>query len=48
MSQIAGPIQKAIGDGGLYTMFAGLLALSSLGIVFIARESSPTDFRLQV
>lgn len=39
MSQVAAPIQSAIGDGGLYTLFAGLLALSSLGILFIARES---------
>ena len=39
MSQIAAPIRDAIGDGGLYTMFAGLLALSSLGIIFIARKS---------
>ncbi|WVR06869.1 hypothetical protein IAU60_003905 [Kwoniella sp. DSM 27419] len=29
MSQIAVPIRNAIGDGGLYTLFAGLLALSS-------------------
>lgn len=36
MSQVAAPIQDAIGDGGLYTLFAGLLALSSLGILFVA------------
>lgn len=43
MSQIAAPIQDAIGDGGLYTMFAGLLALSCLGIMFIAREYRSLD-----
>jgi hypothetical protein len=39
MSQIARPIQDAIGDGGLYTIFAGLLTMSSLGIMLVARES---------
>lgn len=38
MSQIARPIQDAIGDGGLYTIFAGMLALSSLGIMLVARK----------
>lgn len=42
MSQIARPIQDAIGDGGLYTIFAGLLTLSSFGIMLVARESSPS------
>ncbi|WVQ73955.1 hypothetical protein IAR50_003536 [Cryptococcus sp. DSM 104548] len=28
MSQIAAPIRNAIGDGGLYTLFAGVLALA--------------------
>ncbi|WRT66560.1 uncharacterized protein IL334_003519 [Kwoniella shivajii] len=36
MSQIAVPIRNAIGDGGLYTLFAGLLALSSAALVLIA------------
>jgi hypothetical protein len=40
MSQIARPIQDAIGDGGLYTIFAGLLALSSMGIMLVARKFS--------
>jgi hypothetical protein len=39
MSQIARPVQDAIGDGGLYTIFAGLLTMSSLGIMLVARES---------
>lgn len=43
MSQIASPILKSIGDGGLYTIFAGLLALSSLGIIFVARKSLVMD-----
>ena len=45
MSQIARPIQDAIGDGGLYTIFAGLLTMSSLGIMLVARESPKTLFR---
>jgi len=48
MSQIARPIQDAIGDGGLYTIFAGLLALSSMGIMLVARKSRhviPLDSR---
>jgi len=40
MSQIARPIQDAIGDGGLYTIFAGLLTMSSLGIMLVARKST--------
>ncbi|ORY32921.1 major facilitator superfamily domain-containing protein [Naematelia encephala] len=32
LSQVALPIQNAIGDGGLYTLFAGLLCLSCSGI----------------
>ncbi|WVF71357.1 hypothetical protein IAT40_006161 [Kwoniella sp. CBS 6097] len=36
MSQIAVPIRNAIGDGGLYTLFAGLLALSSAIMVLLA------------
>ncbi|EIW70508.1 hypothetical protein TREMEDRAFT_28934 [Tremella mesenterica DSM 1558] len=31
-SQCAVPLRNAIGDGGLYTMFAGLLALSCAGL----------------
>ncbi|WWC61983.1 uncharacterized protein I303_104570 [Kwoniella dejecticola CBS 10117] len=36
MSQIAVPIRNGIGDGGLYTLFAGLLALSCAGLVLLA------------
>ncbi|WVQ99518.1 hypothetical protein IAU59_006654 [Kwoniella sp. CBS 9459] len=36
MSQIAVPIRNAIGDGGLYTLFAALLALSSGIMVLLA------------
>lgn len=36
MSQIALPILHAIGDGGLYTLFAGLLTCSSLGLVLVS------------
>jgi hypothetical protein len=43
MSQIARPIQDAIGDGGLYTIFAGLLALSSCGIMLVARTFLPLE-----
>jgi hypothetical protein len=46
MSQIARPIQDAIGDGGLYTIFAGMLALSSLGIMLVARKSSFTALNM--
>ncbi|KAK4689297.1 hypothetical protein P7C73_g807, partial [Tremellales sp. Uapishka_1] len=35
MSQVAVPIQNAIGDGGLYTMFAGIIALSCSGVIMI-------------
>lgn len=28
MSQVATPIQNGIGDGGLYTLFAGILAFA--------------------
>jgi len=45
MSQIARPIQDAIGDGGLYTIFAGLLTMSSLGIMLVARKSLIRIFR---
>lgn len=45
MSQIARPIQDAIGDGGLYTIFAGLLTMSSLGIMLVARELPVHMFR---
>lgn len=38
MSQVAIPIQNAIGDGGLYTLFAGLLCLSCAGLVTVACE----------
>ncbi|OCF39649.1 hypothetical protein I317_06560 [Kwoniella heveanensis CBS 569] len=40
MSQIAVPIRNAIGDGGLYTLFAALLALSSGIMVLLACECS--------
>jgi hypothetical protein len=36
MSEIALPIRNGIGDGGLYTLFAGLLACSSCTFVFLA------------
>ncbi|WOO80705.1 Quinidine resistance protein 3 [Vanrija pseudolonga] len=36
MSQVAIPIQNAIGDGGLYTLIAGLIALAGGGIIVIA------------
>ena len=36
LSQVAIPIQNAIGDGGLYTIVAGLLALASCGIALLA------------
>lgn len=36
MSQIALPILHAIGDGGLYTLFAGLLTCSSAGLVLVS------------
>lgn len=39
LSQTALPIQNAIGDGGLFTMFAGLLAFSSAGMTLIACKS---------
>ncbi|ORX35698.1 major facilitator superfamily domain-containing protein [Kockovaella imperatae] len=35
LSQIAIPIQTAIGDGGLYTLIAGLLMFTSAGIILI-------------
>lgn len=36
MSQVAMPIQNAIGDGGLYTLFTGVLALSCAGLALVA------------
>lgn len=36
MSQIALPILHAIGDGGLYTLFSGLLTLSCCGLVLVS------------
>ncbi|CAK9781077.1 MFS general substrate transporter [Cutaneotrichosporon oleaginosum] len=36
MSQVAIPIQNAIGDGGLYTLFTGILALSCAMIVLVS------------
>ncbi|WWC89126.1 uncharacterized protein L201_004044 [Kwoniella dendrophila CBS 6074] len=36
MSQIAVPIRNGIGDGGLYTLFSGLLALSCACLVLLA------------
>ena len=38
LSQVAIPIQNGIGDGGLYTMFAALLALSCACSALIACE----------
>lgn len=35
MSQVAMPIQNAIGDGGLYTLFAGLLVMALAGITWV-------------
>jgi hypothetical protein len=40
LSQVAIPIQKRIGDGGLYSIVAGLLALSSAGILLLICESA--------
>jgi Na+/melibiose symporter-like transporter len=36
MSQVAIPLQNAIGDGGLYTLFAGVLCFACAGLVVIA------------
>ncbi|KAL7421942.1 hypothetical protein Q5752_003714 [Cryptotrichosporon argae] len=36
MSQVSQPIRGAIGDGGLYTLFTGLLALAAVGISVVA------------
>lgn len=36
MSQVAIPIQNAIGDGGLYTLFTGVLALSCATLVLVS------------
>ncbi|KAI9639325.1 major facilitator superfamily domain-containing protein [Dioszegia hungarica] len=36
LSQVAIPIQNAIGDGGLYSIVAGLLAISTACLLFIA------------
>ncbi|WVQ81733.1 hypothetical protein IAT38_003858 [Cryptococcus sp. DSM 104549] len=38
MSQIAVPIRNSIGDGGLYTLFAGILAISCAGILLLIRK----------
>lgn len=38
LSQVAIPIQNAIGEGGLYTIFAGLLALSTGCLLLLAGE----------
>lgn len=38
LSQVAIPIQNAIGDGGLYSIVAGLLAISTACLLFIAGE----------
>lgn len=38
MSQVAIPIQDGIGDGGLYTLFTGILCVSCAGLVLIACE----------
>ncbi|BEI85444.1 hypothetical protein CcaverHIS002_0508450 [Cutaneotrichosporon cavernicola] len=36
MSQVAIPIQNAIGDGGLYTLFTGVLAMSCATLILVA------------
>jgi Na+/melibiose symporter-like transporter len=36
MSQVAIPIQNAIGDGGLYSLFGGILCIACAGITLIA------------
>lgn len=38
MSQVAMPLKNAIGDGGLYTLFAGFLFLSVSGLTLVACE----------
>jgi hypothetical protein len=40
LSQVAIPIQSAIGDGGLYSIVAGLLAISTTCLLFIAGKSA--------
>lgn len=37
-SQVSLPLQNALGDGGLYSLFAGLLALSSAGLFIVGSE----------
>lgn len=36
MSQVAMPIQNAIGEGGLYSLLAGILLLSCVGLVVVS------------
>lgn len=38
LSQVAIPIQEAIGEGGLYSIVAGLLAISTTCLLLIAGE----------
>jgi Na+/melibiose symporter-like transporter len=44
-SQVALNIRNAIGDGGLYTLFSGLLVISCLGFYVIIREWCGTSRR---
>lgn len=34
-AEVAAPLQNAIGDGGLYTLWAGLLIISELLVVLV-------------
>lgn len=36
-SEVAGPIQDAVGDGALYTGWAIILAVGQVGLLFVAR-----------
>lgn len=41
LSECALPIRDRIGDGGLYTLFAGILAISSGVFILLAHKVSP-------
>lgn len=41
MSQVATPIQNGIGDGGLYTLFAGILAFACACNLLLMGAFSP-------
>lgn len=47
MSEVALPLRNGIGDGGLYTLYSGLLALASCSFILLAykgeawRKSNP-------